>query len=148
MKLSPSTVASLHDALNKIVTLYTGEEDQLLSTDFYFMPDKDNGHLLITDDNDTEIAQAQIPEWAGYTGDDFYTKAEAALLEAIKEANKEGELERLAVWMPYSFVLVDEDRESICDLLLVDDDTLVVTDSLLKGLDTELNEFIEKLLKE
>ena len=148
MKLSPSTVASLHDALNKIVTLSTGEEDQWLSTDFYFMPDRDNGHLLITDDNDTEIAQAQIPEWAGYTGDDFYTKAEAALLEAIKEANKEGELERLAVWMPYSFVLVDEDRESICDLLLVDDDTLVVTDSLLKGLDTELNEFIEKLLKE
>lgn len=148
MKLSPSTVASLHDALNKIVTLYTGEEDQLLSTDFYFMPDRDNGRLLITDDNDTEIAQALVPEWAGYTGDDFYTKAEAALLEAIKVANKDGELERLAVWMPYSFVLVDEDRESICDLLLVDDDTLVVTDSLLKGLDVELNEFIEKLLKE
>ena len=148
MKLSPSTVASLHDALNKIVTLYTGEEDQLLSTDFYFMPDRDNGRLLITDDNDTEIAQALVPEWAGYTGDDFYTKAEAALLEAIKVANKDGELERLAVWMPYSFVLVDEDRESICDLLLVDDDTLVVTDSLLKGLDIELNEFIEKLLKE
>ena len=148
MKLSPSTVASLHDALNKIVTLYTGEEDQLLSTDFYFMPDRDNGRLLITDDNDTEIAQALVPEWAGYTGDDFYTKAEAALLEAIKVANKDGELERLAVWMPYSFVLVDEDRESICDLLLVDDDTLVVTDSLLKDLDVELNEFIEKLLKE
>ena len=148
MKLSPSTVASLHDALNKIVTLYTCEEDKLFSTDFYFMPDRDNGRLLITDDNDTEIAQALVPEWAGYTGDDFYTKAEAALLEAIKVANKDGELERLAVWMPYSFVLVDEDRESICDLLLVDDDTLVVTDSLLKGLDIELNEFIEKLLKE
>ena len=148
MKLSPSTVASLHDALNKIVTLYTGEEDQLLSTDFYFMPDRDNGRLLITDDNDTEIAQALVPEWAGYTGDDFYTKAEATLLEAIKVANKDGELERLAVWMPYSFVLVDEERETITDLLLVDDDTLLVKKGLMVGLNEELNKFIEDLLND
>lgn len=148
MKLSPSTLASLHDALCKIVTLYAGEEDQLISTDFYFMPDRDNGRLLITDDNDAEIAQVQVPEWAAYTGDDFYAQAEANLHDAIKEANNEGALERLAVWMPYSFVLVDEERESICDLLLVDDDTLLVTDSLLQGLDKELNDFIEKLLEE
>lgn len=148
MKLSPATLASLHDALCQIATLYAGEEDQLITTDFYFMPDRDNGCLLITDDNDAEIAQAQVPEWAAYTGDDFYAQAEANLRDAIKEANKEGALERLAVWMPYSFVLVDEERESICDLLLVDDDTLLVTDSLLQGLDKELNDFIEKLLEE
>ena len=67
---------------------------------------------------------------------------------AIQRANVDGDLERLAVWMPYSFVLVDEERETITDLLLIDNDTLLVTDSLLQGLDEELNVFLEKLMSE
>ena len=59
MKLSPTSAASLHDALYKIATIYAGEEDQLLSTDFYFLADKDKGSLIITDDSDKEIAQAE-----------------------------------------------------------------------------------------
>ncbi len=148
MKLSSTSAASLHDALSRIATIYTGEEDQLLSTDFYFSPDKDNGVLIITDDNDKEISKAEVPEWCKYTSDDFYSLTEADLRTAIKEANKEGELERLAVWMPYSFVLVDKNHESICELLLVDDDTLLVTEGLLEGLDKELNEFLESLLED
>ena len=35
MKLAPSSTASLHAALAKIAELYSGEEDQLVSTDFY-----------------------------------------------------------------------------------------------------------------
>lgn len=148
MKLSSASAASLHDALSRIATIYAGEEDQLLSTDFFFSPDKDNGILIITDDNDKEIVKAEVPEWCEYTSDNFYSLAEADLRAAIKEANKEGELERLAVWMPYSFVLVDKEHESICELLLVDDDTLLVTEGLLEGLDKELNEFLESLLED
>ena len=148
MKLSSASAASLHDALSRIAIIYAGEEDQLLSTDFFFSPDKDNGILIITDDNDKEIAKAEVPEWCEYTSDNFYSLAEADLRAAIKEANKEGELERLAVWMPYSFVLVDKEHESICELLLVDDDTLLVTEGLLEGLDKELNEFLESLLED
>ena len=70
------------------------------------------------------------------------------LTEVIEAVNVEGELERLAVWMPYSFVLVDEERETIADLLLVDDDTLLVKKGLLAGLDEELNKFITDLLSE
>ena len=48
---------------------------------------------------------------------------------------------------PFSFVLVDEDKETISDLLLVDDDTLLVNDELLKGLDKELDDFLKNLLE-
>lgn len=147
MKLSPSSIAALNEALCKISALYSGEEDQLLSTDFYFMPTQE-GCLHVYNDNDEEIACADVPEWKEYQQEDFYAKVEADLREAIKAANGDGELERLAVWMPYSFVLVDDERESISELLLVDEDTLLVTDSLLEGLDDELNAFIDKLLKE
>ena len=50
--------------------------------------------------------------------------------------------------MPYSFVLVDEERETITDLLLVDDDTLLMKKGLMTGLDEELNRFIEELLND
>ena len=97
-------------------------------------------------DNDEEIASVDVPEWEDYDADAFYPEVTAQLTAAIEEANADGDLERLAVWMPYSFVLVDEERETIADLLLVDDDTLLVKKGLLAGLDEELDLFIQELL--
>ncbi len=148
MNLAPTSVAALHEALQKIVRLYSGEEDQLVTTDFYFMPVREKGTLYVFNDNDEEIAQVAVPEWVGYADEAFYDAVGADLTTAIQEVNVEGDLERLAVWMPYSFVLVDGERETIADLLLVDNDTLLVTDSLLQGLDEDLNSFLEKLMAE
>lgn len=148
MKLTTSSAASLREALCKIVELYSGEDDQLVSTDFYLMPLREEGVLRVFNDDDEEIALATVPEWADYVDEDFYQKAETHLQDVIREVNAEGDLERLAVWMPYSFVLVDEERETIGDLLLVDNDTLLVTDSLLQGLDEDLNRFLEELMTE
>lgn len=148
MKLAPTSVAALNEALQKIVNLYSGEEDQLVTTDFYFMPIRESSTLCVFNDNDEEIAQVTISEWANYAEDTFYDSVASDLNTAIQRANVDGDLERLAVWMPYSFVLVDEERETITDLLLIDNDTLLVTDSLLQGLDEELNVFLEKLMSE
>ena len=146
MELTPSSAASIHEALRKITELYSGEEDQLLSTDFYFQPLQEEGKLIVFNDNDEEIASIDIPEWQEYAPDTFYDVVTAHLTTAIETANTKGDLERLAVWMPYSFVLVDEVRETISDLLLVDDDTLLVKKGLMAGLNEELNKFIEELL--
>lgn len=148
MKLAPTSAAALNEALQKIVNLYSGEEDQLVTTDFYFMPIRESSTLCVFNDNDEEIAQVTISEWANYAEDTFYDSVASDLNTAIQRANVDGDLERLAVWMPYSFVLVDEERETITDLLLIDNDTLLVTDSLLQGLDEELNVFLEKLMSE
>jgi hypothetical protein len=48
---------------------------------------------------------------------------------------------------PFSFVLVDDDKETIAELLLLDDDTLLVNEELLKGLDEELDAFLKDLLE-
>ena len=146
MNLTPSSTASLSEALGKIVALYSGEEDQLVSTDFYFQPSLEDGSLTIFNDNDEEIARVAVPEWEEYAPETFYDAVGTDLTAVIEEANAEGDLERLAVWMPYSFVLVDKERETIADLLLVDDDTLLVKKGLLAGLDEELDLFIQELL--
>lgn len=147
MELTPSSAAAIGEALHKIAELYSGEEDQLVSTDFYLMPSSE-GTLCVYNDEDEAIATAEVPEWETYEPDTFYADVEADLREAIAGANANGELERLAVWMPYSFVLVDDERETVADLLLVDEDTLLVTNSLLDGLNEELNSFLEQLLND
>lgn len=149
MNLTPSSAAALSEALLKIVQLYSGEdEEQLISTDFYLQPLQKTGQLSIFNDNDEEVATVTIEEWANYSPETFYDEVATDLADVIETVNANGELERLAVWMPYSFVLVDEERETITDLLLVDDDKLLVKRGLLAGLDEELNKFIEDLLNE
>ena len=148
MELTSLSAASIHETLSKITELYSGEEDQLVSTDFYFQPLREKGKLLVFNDDDEESSNITIDEWKEYPADTFYDEVTAQLTAIIEAFNTEGELERLAVWMPYSFVLVDDERESLAELLLVDEDTLLVTDSLLEGLDADLNAFIEKLLDE
>ena len=56
--------------------------------------------------------------------------------------------EKVSILRPYSFVLVDEDKETVNDLYLVDDDTMIVDGELLKGLDEDLDDFLKKLLAE
>ena len=48
----------------------------------------------------------------------------------------------MTILKPYSFVLVDEEKETVAELLLIDDDTILVNDELLKGLDKELDDFL------
>lgn len=57
-------------------------------------------------------------------------------------------MENLPILKPYSFVLIGEDKETINDLYLVDDDTIMLDGDLLKGLDKDLDEFLNHLLKD
>ena len=43
--------------------------------------------------------------------------------------------------------LSDEEKETVAELLLIDDDTILVNDELLKGLDKELDDFLKELLE-
>ena len=67
----------------------------------------------------------------------------------LRELQDTGRLERLCLMKPYSFVLVDKDKETIAELLLVDDqETLLLHEGLLKGLDDELDAFLKELLED
>lgn len=65
---------------------------------------------------------------------------------ALQPQNR-GAFDKLTIMKPFSFVLVDDDKETIAELLLLDDDTLLVNEELLKGLDEELDAFLKDLLE-
>jgi len=54
----------------------------------------------------------------------------------------------LGIIKPYSFVLEDDDKESIGELYVVDDDTVIIDSELMANLDQDLDDFFDKLLKE
>ena len=94
------------------------------------------------------LARTVIAEWVNYEGDDFYTEIEPLLRAEVTALKEQGLLDKLSLMKPYSFVLVDDEKETVADLLLMDDnETLFLNDELLKGLDEELDAFLKDLLE-
>lgn len=148
MKMSEQSRASIVSALKTALCRYTSEGDETVVTDIHLQPNSESGELIIFDDDDQELSRTIINEWVEYESDDFYTVVEPILRAEVEALKESGKLEKLCLMKPYSFVLVDEDKETVAELLLVDeDDTLLLNDELLKGLDEELNAFLKDLLE-
>ena len=139
---------SLAEVFQTIISTYTRTDDEAVLTDIHFQPVNDTGELFVFDDEDEPIAHTVVESWADLSNDAFLSTVRADLEKAIATANAEGALEKLSIFKPYSLVLVDEDHETICDLLFVDDDTLVLSDQLLADLDSDLDSFFENLMEE
>ena len=148
MKMSEQSRASIVSALKTALCRYTSEGDETVVTDIHLQPNSESGELIIFDDDDQELSRTIIHEWVEYESDDFYTVVEPILRAEVEALKESGKLEKLCLMKPYSFVLVDEDKETVAELLLVDeDDTLLLNDELLKGLDEELDAFLKDLLE-
>jgi len=116
-------------------------------TDIHLQPNPMNGELTIMDDDDSILDQVVIEEWMDYEGKDFYKRAESLLRALLIQMKEAGEFDVTAILNPFTFVLLDEDKETITDLLLIDEDTILVNEELLKGLNEELDSFLKNLLE-
>ena len=55
----------------------------------------------------------------------------------------------MSILQPFSFVLIDEDHETLQDLVIIDkEETVVLDHQLLEGFEEDLDNFFEKLMKE
>ena len=147
MKLSQQSLSTIESAIQKAVGKYGCNCEQTVVTDIHLQPDQPSGQLNIYNDDDEELANVMVEEWATYDGDDFLENIEPGLRSILCRMKDAGDFDKVTILKPYSFVLVDEDKETVAELLLIDDDTLLVDDELLKGLDKELDEFLKNLLE-
>lgn len=147
MKLSQQSLSTIESAIRKAAGKYVCGCEQTAVTDIHLQPDQASGRLNIFNDDDKELAEVMIEEWATYEGDDFMDNVEPILRNLLCRMKNAGDFEKVSILKPYSFVLVDEEKETVAELLLVDDDTLLVSDELLKGLDKELDDFLKELLE-
>ena len=149
MELEKQSQQAIVAALTQVLqSLAPADEQTTVVTDIYLQPTMGVGGLYVFDDDDNELAHAIVPEWDNVVPEDFYIGAETLLRTLLEQMQSNGDFENLPILKPYSLVLVDEERETVAELLLVDDETMMLSDGLLKGLDEELDSFLKQLLEE
>lgn len=142
--LYTSIASVILDALKK----YASMERRSVVTDIYLQPNMQTGELSVFDDDDELLSSVVINEWNNSNPEEFQTGCELALKKVLNQLFSEGEFVSLPIMKPYSFVMVDSEKETLAELMIVDEDeTLFLNDELLKGLDDELNAFLKDLLE-
>ena len=143
MDISEQSHAAIASVLEEALKRYASAGEESVLTDIHLLPNQDSGELIILDDDENVLARTVIAEWVNYEGDDFYTEIEPLLRTEVTALKEQGLLDKLSLMKPYSFVLVDDEKETVVD----DNETLFLNDELLKGLDEELDAFLKDLLE-
>lgn len=136
---------TIERALRKVIAKYPASEEPVL-TDIHLEVKPESGELLAYDDDDNELTRCVVEEWIGTEDEDFYDKVTPLLCKSIDALR--GDIDQMSVLHPFSFVLVDADHETMCDIYLVDEDQEIIAGSLLEGFEEELDSFFATLMKE
>lgn len=146
MKVSEQTLQQLERFFKKIAQKYPTNDDTSLVTDIHVFLSPDSGEMIAYDDDGTEITRCVVEQWIENTDEHFYAEAGKAMRACCETLRPT--LEALGIMKPYSIVLENDDNESIAELFLTDNDTIIIGGDLMDGLDQDLDRFLDKLLKE
>ena len=145
MKYNESLLKSLANEIGQALSKYRQSTENTLVTDIYLQPVRRSSELLVYDDEE-ELKVISVPQLNDMAADTFYADMENILRKTLQLIDSSDSLDSLSVWKPFSFVMVDEDSENFYELMLMDDDTMLVSQTLMEGLDKELDDFLYELL--
>jgi len=125
-------------------------ESQAAIVDLYLLPNPEAGEFSVFDDEDHELIKVPVAAWQ----EDYETldneaelkECELLLREIVHKVKDEGVFDKINILKPFSVLMVDEDMETLAELLLLDDEQVLVDDHFLKHIDEELDAFFEKLM--
>lgn len=146
MKATAQTTQQIERALRKVIAKYPHGREDMLLTDIHLQVKPESGELLVFNDDDEELTRCVVEQWIDNKDENFYDEVAPVLRQCIQKFKEP--LESLPILKPYSFLLVDEEKETVSDLYLVDEDAVILDGELLKGLDEDLDAFLKKLLEE
>jgi thymidine kinase len=146
MEKNTLSVDALEAFIEESLQMYVADESNTMITDIHLQLKPETGGVVLLNDEYCFFSEAIIEEWRGL--ENAYVVAEQNLRDVLTVMRDSSKLDSLKLLKPYSFVLIDERKETIAELLIVDEqDTLFLYEGLLKGLDEELDEFLNKLLE-
>lgn len=149
MEMTEQTIQQVERFLRKVAQKFpapTTDDETSMLTDIHVRVTQDSGELLAFDDDDNEITRCVVEQWIDNKDENFYDEIAKQLRDLLrKNANL---VDNLGILKPYSFVLEDDDKENLGELYLADDDTIIVGGDLMEGLDHDLDDFLDDLLKE
>lgn len=145
MKATEQTLQQIRRALRKVAEKFPNSIEASVLTDVHVRVNQDTGEVQFFDDDEKEVTRCVVEQWIENKDDDFYENV-ASVFRACIDQEKEL-IDHLSILKPYAFVLEDDDRESVAELYVADDDTVIIDSELMKDLDKDLDEFFENLLK-
>ena len=146
MNISEQTQQQIDRAIRKVVEKFPSSEEATQMTDIHIRVAQETGELTVFNDNDEEVTRCIVEQWINNSDDNFYEEITPVLRKSL-EKNKTI-VEGMSILKPFSFVLENDDKESVAELYLVDDEMVIIDPDLMEDLDDDLNAFLENLLKE
>ena len=143
-KATEQTTQQIERFLKKIAQKFPPREDTSIVTDIHVRVSQGSGEMLAFDDDDNEVTRCVVEQWINNNDEDFYNGVEQTLISTFSGLSTIAD--SLGILKPYSFVLENDDKDTIAELYIADDDTVIIGKDLMEGLDSDLNLFLEKLL--
>ena len=145
MQVTEQTTQQIERAIKKIAQKLPANEETSLLTDIHLLVSQDSGELIAYDDNDEEITRCVVEQWIDNKDESFYDEVTALLRKELHQMNEI--VDNLGIMKPYSFVLENDDKETVAELYVADDDTIILGGDLMEGLDQDLDSFFDSLMK-
>lgn len=147
MKVSKESFTQIESTIQEALAPYKKSEQGIV-TDIHLMISSDSGELTILDDDDQELGKVIIPEWVDNRDENFELGCQQVLTNKLQRMKEEKAFEDSNLVKPYSFILLNDDKETLADLLLIDDQNIILSDELLAGWESDLDSFLERLMEE
>ncbi|MBQ9668739.1 MAG: hypothetical protein IJV45_08385 [Prevotella sp.] len=146
MKATEQTLQQIDRAIRKTADKFPTTEEACTMTDIHVRVTQETGELMTFDDDDRELTRCVVEQWIDNKDDDFYESVATIIRQCLNRQRKM--VEEMSILKPYAFVLEDDDREALAELFVVDDeDTVIIDPELMKGLEDDLDDFLDHLLK-
>lgn len=146
MNTNEQTLQQIERTIRKIADKFPAAEEASIMTDIHIRVNQETGEMVVYNDDDNEINRCVIEQWINNTEDNFYDQIVSVIRKSLMK--HKDIIEQMSILKPFSFVLENDDKESVEELYLVDDETVIIDPDLMEGLDEDLDAFLEKLLKE
>ena len=146
MNTSEQTLQQIERAIRKIADKFPVKEEASVMTDIHIRVTQETGEMVAYNDEDAEITRCVIERWINNADDNFYDQIASVLRKCLMK--HKDTIEQMSILKPFSFVLENDDKESMAELYLVDDEMVIIDPDLMEGLDEDLDAFLEKLLKD
>ncbi len=145
MTATQQTKKQIERAIRKVIDKFPSNAEAVL-TDIHLQVKPESGELLAYNDDMEELTRIVVDQWLEPTEENLYEAAENTIKAIIKSLRVE--VEKMSILHPFSFVMMGEDGETMADIYIVDDDTIMIDTQLLKDFDKDLDAFLEQLMKE
>ena len=146
MKATEQTLQQIERIIRKTADKFPTDPNTSVMTDIHVRVYQDSGELITYDDSDEEITRGLVEQWIDNTDDDFYSAIPHIIRKCIER--QKALVEAMGIMKPFTFVLENDEKETVEELYVVDDDLVIIDDDMMQDLDKDLDEFLDNLLKD